>query len=299
VFIEGPISVMGGSSTGIGGIISVEAGAPDAAGRIAINAPLDARGFGDGGEIGLAASGAVDVRSNVLASSSAGKGGLVQIDSQGDVLVGATVSVDGTVEPGEGELAGRIELLGCTVTVCAVDSPACPGSGNGLLSSLGPRGLNRLTGRDLTAVLGTVRANATTGRNEIIYDGSEEREPLLIGPVTPAPQLLEEPSLMPCPNCGNRSIEPPETCDDGNMLDGDGCSSSCQIEESIPGDANNDFELTPDDLGFIITEIFDGDGDTIGMVSGGAFAGGPGADANGDEHVTAADLTATARLLAP
>src|SRR3989344_4621396 len=30
--------------------------------------------------------------------------------------------------------------------------------------------------------------------------------------------------------CGNGSINPPETCDDGNTVSGDGCSSTCSIE---------------------------------------------------------------------
>ena len=32
------------------------------------------------------------------------------------------------------------------------------------------------------------------------------------------------------PGCGNRAIDPGEACDDGNVSDGDGCSSSCRIE---------------------------------------------------------------------
>jgi cysteine-rich repeat protein len=32
------------------------------------------------------------------------------------------------------------------------------------------------------------------------------------------------------PVCGNGITEPGETCDDGNLLDGDGCDSSCQLE---------------------------------------------------------------------
>lgn len=34
--------------------------------------------------------------------------------------------------------------------------------------------------------------------------------------------------------CGNRREENGETCDDGNMMDGDGCSSSCQTESGSP-----------------------------------------------------------------
>ena len=33
------------------------------------------------------------------------------------------------------------------------------------------------------------------------------------------------------PVCGNRKIELGEECDDGNVLDDDGCSSSCRIQE--------------------------------------------------------------------
>jgi len=36
------------------------------------------------------------------------------------------------------------------------------------------------------------------------------------------------------PTCGNSIIEPPETCDDGNLIDGDGCSSVCQLETPDP-----------------------------------------------------------------
>lgn len=34
--------------------------------------------------------------------------------------------------------------------------------------------------------------------------------------------------------CGNVVIEPPETCDDGNLIDGDGCSSICSVEAQPP-----------------------------------------------------------------
>lgn len=36
----------------------------------------------------------------------------------------------------------------------------------------------------------------------------------------------------PGPSCGNGSVESPEQCDDGGVVDGDGCSSSCSIEQS-------------------------------------------------------------------
>ena len=40
-------------------------------------------------------------------------------------------------------------------------------------------------------------------------------------------------------SCGNRTIEVGETCDDGNLANGDGCSSACQVEQQCydPGNA--------------------------------------------------------------
>lgn len=34
------------------------------------------------------------------------------------------------------------------------------------------------------------------------------------------------------PDCGNGTAEPPEECDDGNVADGDGCSSVCLLEDT-------------------------------------------------------------------
>ena len=36
------------------------------------------------------------------------------------------------------------------------------------------------------------------------------------------------------PVCGNGLVEPPETCDDGNVLPGDGCSAACLLENLPP-----------------------------------------------------------------
>jgi cysteine-rich repeat protein len=30
--------------------------------------------------------------------------------------------------------------------------------------------------------------------------------------------------------CGDGIVDPPETCDDGNVADGDGCSAECRTE---------------------------------------------------------------------
>jgi MYXO-CTERM domain-containing protein len=41
------------------------------------------------------------------------------------------------------------------------------------------------------------------------------------------------------PNCGNGAVDPNETCDDGNITDGDGCSALCQNETDGDGDGDD------------------------------------------------------------
>lgn len=58
------------------------------------------------------------------------------------------------------------------------------------------------------------------------------------------PGLAQMPAPSPSPSpttttttgavCGNHTMEPPEECDDGNTIDGDGCSSTCQLEGRPP-----------------------------------------------------------------
>jgi cysteine-rich repeat protein len=33
--------------------------------------------------------------------------------------------------------------------------------------------------------------------------------------------------------CGNRVLDPPEECDDGNIVPGDGCAPTCELEDSV------------------------------------------------------------------
>lgn len=58
--------------------------------------------------------------------------------------------------------------------------------------------------------------------------------------------------------CGNGAVDPGETCDDGNLIDGDGCSATCMIEGATPtpsptpgpctGDCDGNGVVTVDEL---------------------------------------------------
>ena len=47
---------------------------------------------------------------------------------------------------------------------------------------------------------------------------------------------------IPSSACGNASVEGLEQCDDGNLANGDGCSSTCMVDNALPvQQANSDF----------------------------------------------------------
>jgi cysteine-rich repeat protein len=230
VAAKGPV---GRGNVTMNGVLSAVGGGGGPGGRITVSADGDLRvGHGTarvsaqsggpdgiGGEIRLSGTAAVEVRGNLLASAGEGVGGFVHIDSQSQVSIGGTVSVDGASEPSDGTMNGRIEVIGCSVALLAGENP-------GLLSSLGPRGVNRIAGRYAT-VLGTMRSNTINGRNELVGDGNPQRAPLIAGSVVPDPFILVNPSDLSCQACGNAVVEPPEVCDDEENLDGDGCDENC------------------------------------------------------------------------
>jgi cysteine-rich repeat protein len=56
---------------------------------------------------------------------------------------------------------------------------------------------------------------------------------------TPPPPVEVEPEVV----CGNSIEEEGETCDDGNILNNDGCSYLCQIEEDVETPSANQIEI--------------------------------------------------------
>ena len=65
---------------------------------------------------------------------------------------------------------------------------------------------------------------------------------------------VDDPACGSSPFCGDGNVDPGEECDDGNTFDGDGCSSSCEVE-TFCGDGVLDPEEQCDD-----GNTFDGDG---------------------------------------
>jgi cysteine-rich repeat protein len=276
------VSVKGrnpGSSAG--GVLVVEGQ------RVRIGGRLDADGTGGrGGRVGVRADELIELSAGGAITASTvmtGAGGFVEIMSDRDVTIAGSVTANGGPNTTTG---GAIEIEGCALRI----------EESGALTVLRPNGVNRLTGRESIFVVGRVLADQQTGRNEFRYRNADD-PPVVFGDVRPRQIEILDPTLVLCGDdqCGNGRVEPPEACDDGNLLDGDGCSRICQFE--IRGDADGDGIVTEADLIAVILEIFDGDGDRVADVGGGTFPGFAGADANRDGRITAADLPAILRLL--
>jgi cysteine-rich repeat protein len=218
-------------------------------GGLRLDAPLSARGRiagGPGGQVRIAADEEILVGAGIDASAANGPGGTIGVRSLGSVTLGAALLADG----GSGGTGGRIELLsrddltihgalradgGGAAQAGSIAAEACDlqVSSTGSLSSRGTGGLNRLFGRTIALIDGDMLADPATGRNELVR-GAGSAMPSQSGTTFIEPQAVTryELSVKSCAVCGDRRIESPETCDDGNTVGGDGCSAACLREST-------------------------------------------------------------------
>lgn len=222
----------------------------DFSGRINANATgVD----GGGGDLEITAAGAITVRAGSFIDMSGGSSGagILDIASTGPMIFDGTV--DGTAGNGgdgafvsldasaEGRVGGVIDVSGSpfamsngetTVTACQVviESGAA-------LSADGGLGSNVLVGRERVTVESGAGISATggtagAGTNTVRYRDAN-KPPTISGTINPSPMLVVQPGLVGCPVCPDGEVEQGETCDDGNSIDGDGCSSTCQDEGCV------------------------------------------------------------------
>ena len=252
-----------------GGTISV-----DAAGAATFTWTMDVRGDGGGGgDIDLSADGgSMVVGSGALLDASAGSDG-----SGGDIslFAGSQLQVQGKLDSdggsADGSTGGSSQLTACVVRV---DSSA-------LLTSLKPAGINTLIGRDQTVVRGTLRADATTGRNEIRFAGPDYQPSLAGATITPAALLLFDARVIPCNPVDTRT--PTRTATPGPPASPSATPTLTRTPGSAcPGDCNGDGQVT-------IDELIKGVNIALGQQP---LAACPAFDRGGDGQVTIDDLIA-------
>jgi cysteine-rich repeat protein len=130
--------------------------------------------------------------------------------------------------------------VGATVTIAT--------SGTALLTEdstiAGLPTLNNGSGR-------VVATSRKVGCNGLLLDELHGIEDPAVS-TAPPPTVVRAPVWI----CGNSVVDPLEACDDGNLLDGDGCSSTCSACEGTCGDGILDPACETCDDGNLI----DGDG---------------------------------------
>jgi cysteine-rich repeat protein len=222
----------GAKPDGYGGLLFVEA-----EGDIQFDADVKARSRIDDGDMGLAlvdAEGALTVGSsssidaNEVVFEAGGDllaAGDVDVDARFfnragtvEMISGATATLDGSIDA-RGKSGGQLEVAACRLIV---DS-------NSSIGNDAHGGLTSLTARESMELRSGSRTSTDFGINRLTYR-TPAKPPVINGLVTPAPELVVDPLLAGCPVCGNSEIDESESCDDGNVADGDGCSAGCQIE---------------------------------------------------------------------
>ncbi|MBY0276222.1 hypothetical protein K2Z84_12825 [Candidatus Binatia bacterium] len=257
VSIQGALTTEGATPEGAGGEVAIEAG-----GNVAIAAQISAQGNGggsDGGDVEVDAGGDVAITANVrVGGGSDASGGDVDIRADGEISLAAgklvqasggsfgagsitlrdasRITVAGTLEArGSAGNGGFVTLQSCRATVSGILDTGAGGGGLSGANAISAGIVTLASGARLVAT--PCNPNVTGGCNALtLTAGTPAIDPLAV--LTPAPTLAIDPALGSC--CGNTTLEPGETCDDGNALGCDGCSHLCQLETTpaCPSDGN-------------------------------------------------------------
>ncbi len=143
---------------------------------------------------------------------------------------------DGNLDPGEEcDDGNTVDHDGCN-SVCVLESKCCtPG-----FFLLTPQCENRTLDECNNLPAGVIIANDTACDAqpcciEIIINLPPENRPM-----DPECCVHLGGALGPCPVCGNGILEAGEECDDDNLVNGDGCSQNCVLENACCFECIND-----------------------------------------------------------
>jgi cysteine-rich repeat protein len=214
-----------------GGVIEIFA---DEAINIQSTSKFDTRGgAGGGGDTDIAASGDITIGGTIESTgSNLGFAGSIFIEAQDEFNLTGTLMINGSsIET----LNGMIDIIACETVI----------GSTGIVDNRGDYGTNAISGGDAFTITGGGKVLAEpTGKNLFFYRQFEPL-PKIFGTVTPAPTFIVESSAGGCITCGNGTLQIDETCDDGNTIDGDGCSADCQDEACIAGTAAPGYPAVP------------------------------------------------------
>ena len=218
--IEGTVESVAKGSQGGGGIVDITSLSGDI--LLASDSMVDLTGgSAAGGDLFIAASGLLVLDGDVDASASnGGVAGSVGAVAGSDLLVSGSILTSGA---SLGGIFGAISLEGCQVQLLST----------AVIDNQGNLGKNILTGHGSVSTLAGSSISADpSGENRARYRLAAV-PPSMAGSHSPAIVTELVPTLSPCGDCGNGVTDPGEMCDDGNLVDGDGCSATCIDEGCI------------------------------------------------------------------
>lgn len=220
VNIEGTVESLAKGSQGGGGIVDIGSLSGDI--LLASDSMVDLTGgSAAGGDLFMTASGLLVLDGDVdTSASNGGVAGSVAAVAGSNLLVSGSLLTSGA---SLGGLFGAISLEGCEVQLLST----------AVIDNQGNLGKNTLTGHGSVSTLaGSSMSADPSGENRARYRLAAV-PPSLAGSHSPVIVTELVPSLSPCGNCGNGVTDPGELCDDGNLVDGDGCSATCIDEGCI------------------------------------------------------------------
>ena len=225
IYADGPVVIQGllesraKGSLGAGGSIDLGSGTTV---TLASTSTLDVRGSeSGGGDVAVASPGDVTAAGTIdVSASNGGIGGLLDIASEQSLVLSGVSTSSGTAA---GQVVGWFSFDGCRIDVLT----------GARIENTSAAGRNTFFVADRVRVLSGATVVAGAGGQNRIQYRDPSVPPQILGVVTPAPQLSVNTSLPSCPLCGNGFVNLGETCDDGNLAGGDGCSPDCQNEGCI------------------------------------------------------------------
>ena len=208
LMVDGDLVARGRGSQSGGGIVDLLAGGDLVLGS---TSRIDVGGNGGGGD--LQAWAGMDVRlAGAIEIGSSSGGGSADVKAlRTVVLSGSVVSAGGV-----GSQPAFTSLTACSLRLQSGAVIDNPGAGS----------LNSLTGYESMFV--DIGASVISGgNNSLYYSGAS---PVVEGVVLPAALAVAVPPVGVCDTCSDGFPGPAESCDDGNLIAGDGCDPACQDE---------------------------------------------------------------------
>jgi cysteine-rich repeat protein len=210
VVFDGSVAASASGPLSFGGAVRLDAIGVLSVGSAAL---FEIDGDDDGGFLEMRGDAGIDFAGTAIMATRThpdSAAGVVTMDSNADVSISGAILIDGPW--------ALVDVDSCRIELAPT----------AIIQNGTTGGETNFTAAESIRLLAGSSLQAPEGYNDFWYR-TDDKPPLIAGTVSPEPLLMVIGGTG-CPVCGNSEIDYLETCDDGNVLDGDGCTSLCQTE---------------------------------------------------------------------